>query len=217
MVSGFLDGQNEDGQTEPILEAAERPVFGVYTEVGADGYPPEWHATIKHIVRTAAHHRCVRCGHPYRNGENGNGEWSPCDDLCTHEGPTRDWFLDDVEGVYLREAQWRILTVHHLDGDKTNCRWWNLASLCQRCHLTIQGRVVMARVWPWEHSDWFKPYVAGYYAHAYLGQDLTRAEVEARMEELLVLECSVFDTSRSAASKTDAPVSVGQPQEAPDA
>ena len=45
-----------------------------------------------------------------------------------------------------------------------------------------------ARVWPWEHSDWFKPYVAGYYAFAYLGEDLTRAEVEARLDELLALE-----------------------------
>lgn len=33
-----------------------------------------------------------------------------------------------------------VLTVHHLDGDKSNCRWWNMAALCQRCHLRIQGR-----------------------------------------------------------------------------
>jgi hypothetical protein len=36
----------------------------------------------------------------------------------------------------------------------------------------------MERVWPWEHSDWFKPYVAGYYAWTYLGEDLTREEVD---------------------------------------
>jgi len=56
------------------------------------------------------------------------------------------------------------LTVHHLDGNKANCEWWNLAALCQRCHLCIQGKVVMNRVWMFEHSEWFKPYVAGYYA-----------------------------------------------------
>jgi len=56
------------------------------------------------------------------------------------------------------------LTVHHLDGDKSNCRWWNLAALCQRCHLSIQSRVDMTRVWMFPHSDWFKPYVAGYYS-----------------------------------------------------
>ena len=46
----------------------------------------------------------------------------------------------------------------------------------------------MARVWPWEHSTWFRPYVAGYYAHVYLGEDLSREEAEARMDELLALE-----------------------------
>lgn len=85
-------------------------------------------------------------------------------------------------------AQWRILTVHHLNGDKADCRWWNLASLCQRCHLTIQGRVQLHRVWPWEHSDWFKPYAAGWYAHAYLDEDLDREETLARIDELLALE-----------------------------
>lgn len=56
------------------------------------------------------------------------------------------------------------LTVHHLTGDKANDRWWNLAALCQRCHLTIQAKVIMHRQWYLPHSDWFKPYVAGYYA-----------------------------------------------------
>lgn len=32
------------------------------------------------------------------------------------------------------------LTVHHLDGDKQNCRSANLAVLCQRCHLSVQGK-----------------------------------------------------------------------------
>jgi hypothetical protein len=81
---------------------------------------------------------------------------------------------------------WRILTVHHLDGDKANCRWWNLAALCQRCHLMIQGRVKLDQAYLHEHSEWFKPYVAGYYAFAVLGLELTRPEVEARMEELLL-------------------------------
>lgn len=86
------------------------------------------------------------------------------------------------------EARWRILTVHHLNGVKADCRWWNLASLCQRCHLTIQGRVQLHRVWPWEHSDWFKPYAAGWYAHAYLGEDLDRKQTLARLGQLLALE-----------------------------
>lgn len=32
------------------------------------------------------------------------------------------------------------LTVHHLDGDKSNVDDTNLVALCQRCHLHIQAR-----------------------------------------------------------------------------
>ncbi|HEY6019866.1 MAG TPA: hypothetical protein VIY48_08150 [Candidatus Paceibacterota bacterium] len=56
------------------------------------------------------------------------------------------------------------LTVHHLDIDPSNCAWWNIPALCQRCHLHIQGKVVMERLYMFEHSEWFKPYVGGYYA-----------------------------------------------------
>lgn len=165
---------------------------------GKDGYPPEWHETIKHAVREAAGHRCVRCLHPYRNGEHGNGEWSPCDERCEHDDRKVRWLNRmgewtivplNLDEDAVREAQWRILTVHHLDGNKANCRWWNLAALCQRCHLQIQGKVKMERVYPWPHSDWFRPYVAGYYAWTYLGLELSREETEARLDELLALEC----------------------------
>jgi hypothetical protein len=80
------------------------------------------------------------------------------------------------------------LTVHHLDCDKGNVRWWNLLALCQRCHLYVQGKVVLARPWVLSHSEWFKPYVAAWYAHRYLGEDLSREETMARMDELLVVE-----------------------------
>jgi 5-methylcytosine-specific restriction endonuclease McrA len=135
---------------------------------GKDGYPPEWHATVKHAVREQADHRCIRCMHPYVKGAGGT---SPCDDRCDHEGPFQ--FLE-IDGLMVRHARWRILTVHHLDGVKGNLRWWNLVSLCQRCHLQIQGKVKMERVYPWPHSDWFQPYVAGYYAWTYLGEEITR-------------------------------------------
>lgn len=55
------------------------------------------------------------------------------------------------------------LTTHHLDGDKANCARWNLAALCQRCHLKIQGRVFLPQCYMFEHSEWFKPHVVGYY------------------------------------------------------
>lgn len=171
-------------------------IFRVYSpeECGKDGYPFAWHATIKHTVREAAGHRCVRCGHPYAKGD---GEWSACDAGCSHRGPIRVEDIGPVDDsppmLWLRdglvvEAAWRILTVHHLDQDKANCRWWNLVSLCQRCHLRVQRVVLMERVWPWEHSEWFRPYIAGYYAHVYLGEDISRVEAEERLGELLALE-----------------------------
>lgn len=56
------------------------------------------------------------------------------------------------------------LTVHHLDNNKTNCADWNLAALCQRCHLHIQGIVEMAQSYMFAHSEWMKPHVEGYLA-----------------------------------------------------
>jgi hypothetical protein len=100
------------------------------------------------------------------------------------------WFKQTHKYAMRRQvvARWRVLTVHHLDGDKANCRWWNLAALCQRCHLEIQSRVVMERVYPHEHSEWFKPHAAGYYAWVYLQEEVTREEALKRMDELLGLE-----------------------------
>lgn len=88
------------------------------------------------------------------------------------------------------------LTVHHLDMNPSNNRWWNLAALCQRCHLSIQGRVVLERPWMFEHSEWFKPYAAGWYAWRYLGVDLELSDVEDRLEELLELEPRVLRGER---------------------
>ena len=61
----------------------------------------------------------------------------------------------DVESGY-------VLTVHHLDMDPSNNAEWNLACLCQRCHLSIQGRVVFCQSYMLEHSEWMKPHVEGF-------------------------------------------------------
>ena len=81
-----------------------------------------------------------------------------------------------------------VLTVHHFDGDKANCLWWNLLALCQRCHLSFQVRVNPDQPYMFEHSAWLRPYVAGFYAKKYEGLDLTRDEVMARLDELLAHE-----------------------------
>lgn len=77
-----------------------------------------------------------------------------------------------------------MLTVHHLDLNKSNCEWWNLAALCQRCHLQIQHKVIMERPYMFEHSKWFKPYAAGYYAHRN-GFPHDKAFVMKHLEKLL--------------------------------
>lgn len=186
-------------------------------DVGTDGYPAPWHhssfvgdwrwAGIKYVVREMEGHRCERCRHPYRKGDeriSPGGQWSPCDEMCRHGGAVRivgheDSFVasqkpERIERVIAAagpgavEAQWRILTVHHLNGVKYDCRWWNLAALCQRCHLTIQAKVHMERDYERAHSDWFRIHAAGWYAAKYLGQELTREEATARLDELLALE-----------------------------
>lgn len=168
----------------------------------SDGYPQEWHDVVKHQVREEAGHRCIRCKHPYKGGEHGRGEWTPCDEECLHRGPYK--FRDDngewqvvpkksgeVAGIVAAEreteAAWRILTVHHLSGQKLDLRWWNLTALCQVCHLHIQGKVKMDRPWLLDHSEWFKVYAAGFYASKFLKLELSREETMARLEELLAL------------------------------
>ena len=82
----------------------------------------------------------------------------------------------------------KILTTHHLDGDKANDKWWNLLPLCQVCHLQIQAKVDPEQPWMFEHSEWFKPYIAGFYASKYEGKNITRAECMNRLNELLAYE-----------------------------
>ena len=84
-----------------------------------------------------------------------------------------------------------VLTVHHFDGDKSNSAWWNLMALCQRCHLSVQNRVNPNQAYLLEHSEWIKPYVAGFYAKKYRGWDLSRAQVEEQFEYLLLLELMI--------------------------
>lgn len=72
-------------------------------ELGADGYPAAWHETLKHAVREAAGHRCVRCLHPYVQGA---GEWSPCDEQCTHAGEARERTLLAINRFELAFDPW---------------------------------------------------------------------------------------------------------------
>lgn len=166
-------------------------------------YPAEWRA-ISLQVKIDAGFRCVRCGHPngvfvpdgrsvdtvlggtitgvtfseLREYNVEGGRWFRhheflCDEQCTHDPEVTDW---------------RILTVHHLDGVKDNLAWWNLMPACQRCHLTIQGKVRMDQGYQLPHSRWFLPYVAGFYAHTHtLGHEPAREEIERDLTRYLTL------------------------------
>lgn len=81
-------------------------------------YPENW-KLIADAVKERAEWRCVRCGHRQERP----GEPAQCDQRCQHK----------------RDGKQRVLTVHHLDGDKSNSEWWNLAALCQVCHLHVQA------------------------------------------------------------------------------
>ena len=87
--------------------------------------------------------------------------------------------IHDTEAGYM-------LTVHHIDLDPSNCEWWNLAALCQRCHLQIQHKVIIERPYMFEHSEWFKPFVAGYYA-SINNQPTDKNYVMTHLPELLSL------------------------------
>lgn len=56
----------------------------------------------------------------------------------------------------------RVLTVHHLDRNKKNNMRWNLAALCQRCHLWAEAKVWLGQLSIFEHPGWLKPHIEGF-------------------------------------------------------
>lgn len=130
-------------------------------------YTDDW-PEIADQTRIEAGNRCIRCHHPH----DPHGTIH-CDDRCDPRRHSR--------------GLCRALTVHHMDGDKSNNWWWNLLATCQGCHLFLQATLLPERPWLWEHSAWFKVYAAGFYARYYGGFDVTRVEADARLNELLEL------------------------------
>ena len=119
-------------------------------------YPKYWDE-LAEKVKNEAGWRCVRCHHPHESPK----ERIPCDEQCdlvrhieisnvaimfdqgAWTGHPDEYRLPS--GLWLHQRQ-RVLTVHHLDGDKGNSAWWNLAALCQVCHLQIQGKVEVSQM-----------------------------------------------------------------------
>lgn len=127
-----------------------RKFLGTWRKHPQSRYPRNW-AAIAGRAKTRAGWRCVRCGHPQKP----DGTQLPCDAHCTH---------DPVPPGTPVNAIHRVLTVHHMDGNRANNTWWNLAVLCQRCHLTIQSTLDLdqAVLIPDLHGDWLTPYLQGY-------------------------------------------------------
>lgn len=134
-------------------------------------YPADW-ATIAQRVKNDAARRCVRCKHPF----NAAGKPTLCDDRCD---ATRGMHKGSYIAVPFDERLKGInYGVHHFDGDKSNCRWWNLLALCNSCHLSIQARVIPERPWLFTHSTWAFPYICGFYAFFYGHTEITRQEAD---------------------------------------
>jgi len=92
-------------------------------------YHPKWSLISRLIRFKRAENKCEWCGVPnyaiiYRPVK-GSDEW-------------RIWpegMLGEVLWVDGYKSTKIILTVAHIDRDKTNNKFSNLAALCQRCHL----------------------------------------------------------------------------------
>ena len=129
-------------------------------------YPWNWRR-ISYRVKRLHGFRCERCSHPHVPRLDDHHirdlwlrDWatetrvyravvvadSACDDQCRHIG----------------DCKQRTLTVHHLDGDKANCRLWNLAALCQQCHLQIQAKVCWDQTYFGEHIEWMLWHIQQY-------------------------------------------------------
>lgn len=59
------------------------------------------------------------------------------------------------------QATGHVLTVAHLDHRYGEQRF-NLAALCQRCHLKYEHKFQWEQGYFFEHSEWLKPHVAGW-------------------------------------------------------
>ena len=121
-------------------------------------YPADW-TDIATAIKDKAEWRCERCGVRHE---------TKCPD-CAGDGVAQyqdvrfETFMCGTCGG--KGQRGRVLTVHHLDGDKANCADWNLAALCQRCHLSIQGRVInFYQGFLFEHSPWMQKHVEAYRA-----------------------------------------------------
>lgn len=98
-------------------------------------YHPKW-SLISYLIRfVRARNRCEKCGVANHStilktdrSAPGPQQWGMFNDLLR-----RDY--SKAQARKLMGFTLIVLTVAHLDHNKKNNRFWNLAALCQRCHL----------------------------------------------------------------------------------
>lgn len=97
-------------------------------------YHPEWKTKIRPDILERDNHCCKICGvrnssiiHRYGKGME---EWHYWPQGMESEA----WSLDGLKSTKI------VLTIAHLDQDKTNNDYENLAALCQKCHLALDAR-----------------------------------------------------------------------------
>lgn len=99
-------------------------------------YHPKW-SLIRLLILKRAEHRCEHCGLPnHAIIRRGRGE-----EVLIVDTTELQYRIDQGQKKvralkYLRLTE-VVLTIAHLDHNKNNNRFYNLAALCQRCHLRI--------------------------------------------------------------------------------
>lgn len=89
-------------------------------------YPANWKDVIRPRILKRDHYQCKWCGlsHRIEGYREANGRFVECDEFMA------GWARRSGKRVFMI-----ILTVAHLDQDRTNNEDENLAALCQKCHL----------------------------------------------------------------------------------
>ena len=107
-------------------------------------YPANWHTEIRPRILERDGHRCKFCSVPNHlvikriKGDSyrtpGSQEW----DMINSR--VRNCHSNLTESIRYHGFTKVVLTIAHLDHDHTNSSDHNLAALCQRCHLQLDGK-----------------------------------------------------------------------------
>jgi hypothetical protein len=83
-----------------------------------------------------------------------SGEYPPdWDDKAREIKEAAGWKCERC-GIPHNLAENRMMTVHHLDGNKTNCEPYNLACLCRPCHLKMHHLFCPDQLWLFPPPAW---------------------------------------------------------------